>query len=209
MTPRRARAADELAAACRYLAALGLSPGSSGNVSVRTAQGFLTTPTGQPLGALTAQDITVLDPSGRHRDGPPPTKEARLHLRVYTRQPHHRAVVHLHSTHAVAVACLEPDRPTSVFPPYTPYGVLRLGDVPLLAYAPPGSERLAALADDLAPDTRACLLAQHGSMTMAADLDTAVQAAVELEETARLHLLLTPHRTVRTLSRDEYAELRP
>ncbi|MFD7438400.1 class II aldolase/adducin family protein [Streptomyces sp. NPDC059861] len=209
MTATPANTADALAAACRDLAALGLSPGSSGNASVRTADGILTTPTGLPLSALTAQDISVLDSSGRHRAGPPPTKEAPLHLRVYARLPHHGAVVHLHSTHAVAVACLEPAEHASVFPPYTPYSVMRLGAVPLLPYAPPGSERLAALADRLSPDTRACLLAQHGSMTMGADLGTAIQAAVELEETARIHLLLAQHRGVRTLSPDEYAALRP
>ncbi|MGI5397434.1 class II aldolase/adducin family protein [Streptomyces sp. CA-251251] len=210
MTPYSATsAARDLAQACRGLADLGLSPGSSGNASVRTEEGFLTTPTGRPLGDLTASDLSFLDASGRHRDGPPPTKEVPLHLRWYARAPHHRAVVHLHSTHAVAAACLVPADDASVFPPYTPYSVMRLGAVPLLGYAPPGSEALAALADHLPSSTRACLLAQHGSMTMAHDLATAVQGAVELEETARLHLLLTPRRTVRTLSDDERTALLP
>ncbi|MGQ4427631.1 class II aldolase/adducin family protein [Streptomyces violaceoruber] len=187
----------------------GAEPGSSGNASLRTAEGFLTTPTGRPLGSLNAEDISVLDAAGRHRAGPPPTKEASLHLRVHAWQPHHRAVVHLHSIHAVATACLEPVDPEAVFPAYTPYGVMRLGAVPLLPYAAPGSEALAALADRLPPDSRACLLAQHGSLTMAADLDTVVQRAVELEETARLHLLLSGRRGVRTLDPCDSAALRP
>lgn len=200
--------AEELAAVCHGLATAGLSPGSSGNVSVRTVDGFLATPTGRALGGLGPGDLSVLDDEGRHRAGPPPTKEVPLHLRLYAREPGVRAVVHLHSPYAVAAACLVPADAASALPPYTPYSVMRLGAVPLLPYARPGSGRLAALVDDLPPGTRACLLANHGSLTFADRLDTAVQAAAELEESARLHLLLSSRTGVRLLTPEQCAELR-
>jgi 3-dehydro-4-phosphotetronate decarboxylase len=207
--PHTTTTAEDMAAVCRGLAAAGLSPGSSGNVSVRIPGGFLTTPTGRPLGTLAAADLSVLDRDGRHRAGPPPTKEVPLHLRLYALNRATQAVVHLHSPYAVAAACLEPDDPSSALPPYTPYAVMRLGPaVPLLPYARPGSEHLAALADRLPPGTRACLLANHGSLTRAGSLDTAAQAAVELEESARLHLLLAPRAGVRPLTAEQCAELR-
>jgi ribulose-5-phosphate 4-epimerase/fuculose-1-phosphate aldolase len=200
--------AEELAAVCRGLAAAGLSPGSSGNVSVRIRDGFLATPTGRPLGTLAPRDLSVLDGKGSHRAGPPPTKEVSLHLRLHALNPRTRAVVHLHSPYAVAAACLEPDDPASALPPYTPYAVMRLGPaVPLLPYAAPGSAQLAALADGLPAGTRACLLANHGSLTVAGSLDTAAQAAVELEESARLHLLLAPRTDVRLLTPEQCAPL--
>ncbi|MEV8565456.1 class II aldolase/adducin family protein [Streptomyces sp. NPDC051322] len=199
--------AEALTAGGNHLAALGLSPGSSGNLSVRTATGFLTTPTGSSLAALTPDRISALDAAGQHRAGPPPTKEVPLHLAVYARLPHARAVVHLHSTHAVAVACLDPLDSTDVLPPLTPYAVLRLGRVPLLPYAAPGSDRLAAGTAALDPGTRAFLLANHGQVTTGATLDEAIQAAVELEESATLQLLLGDRRPVRPLTPGQRAEL--
>jgi ribulose-5-phosphate 4-epimerase/fuculose-1-phosphate aldolase len=205
---RPTSAAVELAAVCRRLAAAGLSPGSSGNVSVRTHDGFLTTPTGRPLGTLSAGDLCALDVGGRHRAGPPPTKEVPLHLRLYGLNPGTRAVVHLHSPYAVAAACLVPDDPAAALPPYTPYAVMRLGAaVPLLPYARPGSGRLASLADELPPGTRACLLANHGSLVVADSMDTAAQAAEEVEESARLHLLLAGRAGVRALTPEQCAAL--
>ncbi|WP_329459159.1 class II aldolase/adducin family protein [Streptomyces sp. NBC_01497] len=204
-----AEEAGALSAAARALAALGLSPGRSGNLSVRTATGFLTTPTGGSLAACAPERLSVLDARGRHRCGPPPTKEVPLHLAVYALLPHARAVVHLHSRHAVAVACLEPPDPADTLPPLTPYAQLRLGRVPLLPYAPPGSARLAAAASELPPGTRAFLLANHGQVTTGRDLDEAVDAAVELEESAALHLLVGARGPVRALTERMRAELTP
>ncbi|MEV6793295.1 class II aldolase/adducin family protein [Streptomyces sp. NPDC051320] len=199
--------AEALAAAGNHLAALGLSPGSSGNLSVRTATGFLTTPTGSSLAALAPDRISALDAAGHHRAGPPPTKEVPLHLAVHARLPHARAVVHLHSTHAVAVACLDPLDSTDVLAPLTPYAVLRLGRVPLLPYAAPGSDRLAAGTAVLDPGARAFLLANHGQVTVGATLDEAIHAAVELEESAKLQLLLGDRRPVRPLTPGQRAGL--
>ncbi|MBP0456890.1 class II aldolase/adducin family protein [Streptomyces montanisoli] len=202
-----ADAAAALSAAGRRLAALGLSPGSSGNLSVRTATGFLATPTGTPLAALTPEGLSVLGADGRPSSGPPPTKEVPLHLAVYARLPHVRAVVHLHSRHAVAVACLDPRDPADALPPLTPYAVLRLGRVPLLPYAPPGSARLAEGAAGLPPGARAFLLAHHGQVATGTRLDEAVDAAVELEESAALQLLVGERRPARPLTVEQCAEL--
>ncbi|MFD7923815.1 class II aldolase/adducin family protein [Streptomyces sp. NPDC059740] len=200
-------AATALAAAGRRLAAAGLSPGSSGNLSVRTPDGYLATPTGHSLHDLTPAGLSVLDLDGEHRAGPAPTKELPLHLGLYARSPQVAAVVHLHSVHAVAVACRVPPDPADVLPPYTPYGVMLLGRVPLLPYAPPGSRTLAGLAGRLPPGTRAALLANHGALATGGSLERAVEAAVELEETARLHLLLGPAAPVRPLTPAQCAEL--
>jgi ribulose-5-phosphate 4-epimerase/fuculose-1-phosphate aldolase len=185
--------AAALAAAGRELHALGLSPGTSGNLSVRTGDGLLVTPTGAGLGTLTAGAISRLDAEGRPLQGPPPTKEVPLHLALYRRLPTARAVVHLHSTHAVAVSCCEvrPPRTTDdVLPALTPYFRMRVGKVPLCPYAPPGSEALAASVAAAAPGTRAVLLANHGPAATGGTLEEAVAAAVEVAEAAKLHLLL-------------------
>lgn len=190
-----------IVAAGRALHAAGLSPGASGNISVRDADGIWATPTGTPLGGLDAGALSRLDPGGRHRGGPPPTKEVPLHLALYDRLPDARAVVHLHSGHAVAVSCLEPVPPQhagDALPALTPYFVMRVGRVQLLPYAAPGTAGLAEPVADLPPGTRAVLLANHGPATTGTGLDEAVAAALELEETAKLHLLLAglPARTL-------------
>lgn len=188
--------AAELAAAGRELHALGLSPGTSGNLSVRRDGGLLVTPTGVGLGALTADAISRLDTEGRLQDGPPPTKEVPLHLALYRRLPAARAVVHLHSTHAVAISCCAPEPPRTtddVLPALTPYFRMRVGTVPLCPYAPPGTEALAASVAAVPAATRAVLLAHHGPAATGSTVAEAVAAAVEVEEAAKLHLLLVGH----------------
>jgi ribulose-5-phosphate 4-epimerase/fuculose-1-phosphate aldolase len=188
--------AAELAAAGRELHALGLSPGTSGNLSVRRDGGLLVTPTGVGLGALTADAISRLDTEGRLQDGPPPTKEVPLHLALYRRLPAARAVVHLHSTHAVAISCCAPEPPRTtddVLPALTPYFRMRVGTVPLCPYAPPGTEALAASVAAVPAATRAVLLAHHGPAATGSTVAEAVAAAVEVEEATKLHLLLVGH----------------
>jgi ribulose-5-phosphate 4-epimerase/fuculose-1-phosphate aldolase len=188
--------AAELAAAGRDLHAMGLSPGTSGNLSLRHGTGLLVTPTGAGLGTLTAETVSRLDRGGRLLAGPPPTKEVPLHLALYRRLPAARAVVHLHSTHAVAISCCDPQPPRThddVLPALTPYFAMRVGTVPLCPYGPPGSEALAASVGAVPDTTRAVLLAHHGPAATGTTLHEAVAAAVEVEEAAKLHLLLTGH----------------
>uniref|UniRef100_A0AAU2W0H4 Class II aldolase/adducin family protein n=1 Tax=Streptomyces sp. NBC_00008 TaxID=2903610 RepID=A0AAU2W0H4_9ACTN len=207
MTGPHTGPAAALAAAGRHLAALGLSPGTSGNLSLRVPDGLLATPTGGSLAALEANRLSLLDRAGRVRTGPPPTKEAPLHLAVHDRLPGVAAVIHLHSTYAVALACTEPDDPDDALIPFTPYAVMRLGRVPLLAYAHPGTPELADGVRHLAEDTTAFLLAQHGPVAVGRDLDEAVGRAVELEEACRLQLALAPAPRVRALTPAQRADL--
>lgn len=188
--------ASQLAAAGRELHALGLSPGTSGNLSVRDGDALLVTPTGAGLGTLTPEAVSRLDADGRLLAGPPPTKEVPLHLALYRRLPAARAVVHLHSTHAVAISCCAPQPPRTtddVLPALTPYFRMRVGTVPLCPYGPPGTEALAASVAAVPERTRAVLLAHHGPAATGTTLDEAVAAAVEVEEAAKLHLLLAGH----------------
>ncbi|MFF0792630.1 aldolase [Streptomyces spiralis] len=190
----------------RRLHALGLSPGASGNISVRTPDGILVTPTGRALDELTPEELAALDAHGAHTAGPPPTKEVPLHLALYARDPSAQAVVHLHSAHAVAVSCLETDDPYSCLPPLTAYFVMRAGRTPLIPYAAPGDRALAAHVQAVPFPFRAALLANHGLVVTGTDVEQAVLAAIEVEETARLHLLLHGRRA-RPLNPAQIADL--
>lgn len=185
----------------------GLTAGSSGNLSVRLAEGWLMTPTGASLGALDPARLARLDGAGRHVGGDPPTKEAFLHLAMYERRADAGAVVHLHSMHAVAVSCLEGVDTHDVLPPITAYYVMRVGRLPLVPYYPPGDRSLAEAVGKLAATHQAVLLANHGPVVAGPSLEAAVYATEELEETARLFLMLRGQAT-RFLTPEQVAELR-
>jgi ribulose-5-phosphate 4-epimerase/fuculose-1-phosphate aldolase len=200
MTEREAR--EALVEFGRSLFARGYSCGTSGNLSVRLPDpgGYLMSPTNVSLGRLTPDTISRLDGAGRHVGGAPPTKEAWLHMAMYAARPADHAVVHLHSTYATALSCRS-DRPADdVVPPLTPYVIMRVGRVARVPYSRPGDTAPARAIEQLAIHHRAVLLANHGPVVAGRDLDTAVAAAEELEETARLffalegrpHQLLTP-----------------
>ncbi|MFE5244175.1 MULTISPECIES: class II aldolase/adducin family protein [unclassified Streptomyces] len=197
---------NELAAAGARLAALGLSPGSSGNLSVRSGDRILITPTGADLAHVDPGGLSVLALDGTHLDGPRPSKEFPLHRAFYRRDAGTRAVVHLHSRQATAVSCLPPWSRRSAVPPLTPYFVMRVGQTPLLPYAPPGdadqAEELARLPFPL----RAALLQNHGPVLAGTTMARAVDAAVELEEVSAL-LLALGERSPRLLTPGEAAGL--
>jgi ribulose-5-phosphate 4-epimerase/fuculose-1-phosphate aldolase len=188
----------------RSLFLRGYSCGTSGNLSVRLADGsgFLMSPTNVSLGRLAVDTLSRLDVDGRHVDGAAPTKEAWLHLAMYGARPHDHAVVHLHSTHATALSCRRDLPPDDAVPPLTPYVIMRVGRVALVPYSRPGDITPAPAIRELATRHRAVLLANHGPVVAGQDLETAVSAAVELEETARLFFLLEGQ-PFRPLSRDE------
>ncbi|MGP3769631.1 3-oxo-tetronate 4-phosphate decarboxylase [Streptomyces sp. SDT5-1] len=193
----------------RSLFMRGLTHGSTGNLSVRLADGsLLLTPTGSSLGELNADDLSRTDVHARHLDGPRPTKEAFLHAAFYRARPTAHAVVHTHSTHAAAVSCLADVDPEQALPPLTAYYAMRIGTLPLLPYHAPGDDRLEPLAEETARTRHAVLLANHGPVVAGATLEQAADATEELEETARLHLLLRGHRT-RPLTPEQAAALAP
>ncbi|WP_217567240.1 3-oxo-tetronate 4-phosphate decarboxylase [Streptomyces sp. GbtcB7] len=185
----------------------GLTHGSTGNLSVRLADNtVLLTPTGSSLGTLTAEALARIDTEGRHLDGPRPSKEAFLHAAFYRARPDAKAVVHLHSTHAAAVSCLADVDPADVLPPLTAYYAMRVGRLPLLPYHAPGDASLEPLAEKAARDHHAVLLANHGPVVAGRTLAQAADAVEELEETAKLHLLLHGRRT-RPLTPEQAAAL--
>ncbi|WP_049562626.1 3-oxo-tetronate 4-phosphate decarboxylase [Nonomuraea sp. SBT364] len=176
-----------------------LTHGRTGNISARTGDTFLITPTGGSLGTVTPGALSVVDLAGKHLDGPRPSKEAFLHAALYRARPDAGAVVHLHSTHAVAVSCHDGLDPEDVLPPLTAYYVMRVGRLPLLPYHAPGDPALGPLAERAARTAHALLLANHGPIVAGAGLAAAADAIEELEETARLWLLLRD-RPVRPLT---------
>jgi ribulose-5-phosphate 4-epimerase/fuculose-1-phosphate aldolase len=185
----------------------GLTAGSSGNISVRTDDGWLMTPTNASLGRLDPARLSKLDHDGRLVSGDAPTKESFLHRVMYDERPGTGAVVHLHSTHSVAVSCLAEIDPEDVLPPITAYYVMRVGRLPLVPYFRPGDLDLAEAVRGFAAKHHAVLLANHGPVVAGSDLDAAVNAIEELEETAKLYLLLRGAET-RYLTRSQVMELR-
>ena len=168
----------------------GYAHGSSGNLSARTDDGMLVTPTGSSLGRLDPARIAKVAANGVHVSGDPPSKEAFLHLAMYAERPGANAIVHLHCTCAVAVSCLVHTDPRNVLPPLTAYHVMRVGTLPLIPYYRPGDPALAEAVRRIAAKHRAVLLANHGPVVSGNSLDDAVDSAEELEQTAKLALLL-------------------
>ncbi len=198
---------DRMCELGRSLFERGLTAGSSGNLSARLDDGFLVTPTNSSLGRLDPARLSKLDPDGRPVSGDPPSKEAFLHRALYLARPRAGAVVHLHSTHAAAVSCLAGLDPSDALPPLTPYFVMKIGRLPLVAYHRPGDPRLGDVIRGLADRHAAVLLANHGPVVSGASLDDAVNAAEELEETAKLFLLLRGQ-PVRVLTQEQLEELK-
>jgi ribulose-5-phosphate 4-epimerase/fuculose-1-phosphate aldolase len=185
----------------------GYAVGSAGNISVRIEDGFLITPTNSCLGFLDPAKISKLDCEGRHIAGDPPSKEVFLHAAFYETRPGTGAVVHLHSTYATATSCLgDIDREDAV-PPLTPYVVMRVGTVKLLPYFRPGDLAMGQAIRDLHGQYAAVLLANHGPVVAAKSLEAAVYAAEELEETAKLVLLLS-NRSHQLLTRGQVDDLK-
>lgn len=200
------RLREQIAAFGKLIYDRSLTHGSTGNISVRLEDGWLLTPTNCCLGLLDPASIAKLSDDGRHLSGDKPSKEAFLHRGVYDMRPTAGAIVHLHSTHSVAVSCLEGIDARDVLPPLTAYYVMRVGKLPLIPYYPPGDERLAGAVREVAREHPAVLLANHGPVVAGPDLDSAVYATEELEETAKLFLLLHGRRT-RPLTEAEVEEL--
>jgi ribulose-5-phosphate 4-epimerase/fuculose-1-phosphate aldolase len=191
----------------RSLFERGLTFGSSGNISARLNDGWLMTPTNVALDRLDPARLSKLDADGRLLSGDAPTKESFLHIAMYRERATAKAVVHLHSTHSVAVSCLADVSADDVLPPITAYYVMRLGSLPLVPYYPPGDLDLAEAVRKLAGKHHAVLLANHGPVVAGTSLDTAVGAIEELEETAKLFLLLRNERT-RWLTPEQVADIR-
>ncbi len=184
----------------------GLTHGSSGNISMRVDSGWLMTPTNSCLGRLDPSTISLLGPEGDLISGDAPTKESFLHFEMYQNRKDTRAVVHLHSTHSTAVSCLEDIDPENVLPAITAYHVMKVGRLPLIPYYPPGDLDLAKAVGEKASKNHAVLLANHGPVVAGKHLEEAVNIIEELEQTAKLYLMLR-NRQYRSLSEEQVALL--
>lgn len=198
---------EQIVALGRSMFERGLTAGSSGNLSVRLDDGWLLTPTNSSLGRLDPRRLSRLDAAGALISGDPPSKESFLHLAVYRHRPSANAIVHLHSTYSAAVSCLRELDPDDCIPPLTAYFVMKIGRLPLVPYYRPGAPELADVVGRLAAKHPAILLANHGPVVAGTTLEAAVNAAEELEETARIFLLLKD-RAARPLDETQIAELK-
>jgi ribulose-5-phosphate 4-epimerase/fuculose-1-phosphate aldolase len=189
MTESKVR--EEICRLGRSLFERGLTPGSSGNISVRLDDdGWLVTPTNASLGFLDPARLSRLGPDGSVASGDAPTKEVPLHTALYQTRSDARAVVHLHSTHSVAVSMLPEIDPRAALPPMTAYYLMKCGATALVPYYRPGDPAVADAIKGLAGKYSSVLLANHGPVVSGETLEGAVFAIEELEETAKLYLLL-------------------
>lgn len=200
------RLREDMVRLARSMFERSFTAGSSGNISARVDDGVLITPTNSCMGFLDPGRIAKLDAAGRHVSGDKPSKEVLLHRVFYDTRADTGAVVHLHSPYATAVSCLAETNADDCLPALTPYVVMRVGRVKLLPYVRPGDARLGDMIRELQGRHAAVLLANHGPVVAARDIEAAVYASEELEETARLVLLLHGHRT-RALTAEQVTEL--
>jgi ribulose-5-phosphate 4-epimerase/fuculose-1-phosphate aldolase len=198
---------DEIVEFGRSIFERGLTAGSSGNISVRLMDGWLLTPTNACLGRLDPARISKLDWSGKLLSGDPPSKEAFLHRSLYEERTGAGAIVHLHSTHSAAISCMSGLDEADCIPPLTAYYVMKIGRLPLIPYFRPGDQALGTAIRGLAGKHAAVLLANHGPVVSGKSLEAAVYATEELEETAKLFLLLR-NAPVLALNAGQIAELK-
>lgn len=185
----------------------GLTGGSTGNISARTADGgLLVSPTGTSFGRLDPARLSRFDASGTHVDGDPPTKEMPLHTAFYDTRGTAGAVVHLHSCHSVALSMMPDVDEDNFLPPVTPYGIMKLGKVKLLPFFMPGDPAMGEAVRGLAGRRSAVMLANHGPVVAGADVESACNAIEELEDSARL-AMMTRGLSPRMLSESQIAAL--
>ena len=203
------RQREEICRLAKSMFDRGLTHGSTGNISAKLDDGWLLTPTGSSLGTLDPARLSKLDWQGNLISGDKPSKENFLHLAMYEERAKANigAVIHLHSTHSVAVSVLQDVDPNDVLPPITAYYVMRIGSLPLVPYFAPGDMKLADAVRRFAGKHHALLLANHGPVVAGSSLSAAADATEELEETAKLFLLLQGRR-IRTLTDAQVAALR-
>lgn len=169
----------------------GLTGGSTGNISTRTPDGgLLVSPTGTSFGRLDPGRLSRFDAQGTLVDGDPPTKEMPLHTAFYDTRSTAGAVVHLHSCHSVAWSLMPEADEDNFLPPLTPYAIMKLGKVKLLPFFLPGDLAMGEAVRGLAGKRSAVMLANHGPVVAGKDIEAACNAIEELEDTARLAVLM-------------------
>ena len=192
MEATEARLREEIVEVGASLHARGYTTGTAGNISARLADGWLITPTDACLGRLDAARLSKVAADGEWVSGDRPSKTLALHRGIYERNAQAHCVLHTHSTHLVALTLAGVASPEAVLPPITPYQVMKIGRVPLIAYARPGAPAVAAQVAALATQVRGVLLERLGPVVWGPSVTHTGHALEELEETARLWLMLQP-----------------
>lgn len=189
MSPE-SRAREEICRVGESLYRRGYTVGSAGNISARLDDGFLITPTDACLGFLDPASLAKLDREGTQISGARASKTILLHRAVYDARPDVRGMVHTHSTSLVALTMLPGVNPDDVLPPITPYYVMKVGHVPMIPYRRPGDPAVIDLVLAHADRVRAVLLERLGPLVWHDSVSAACYALEELEETAKLWMLL-------------------
>lgn len=200
----------QMLAAARRLAELGLSPGSSGNISCRVGKSLWMSASGTQFADLNEDGLVELDAATGAHIGPPrskASKELPLHLALYRRNPQIECVIHLHSPAAAAAACLPAWREHSALAPISPYAVMRVGNLPLIGYEHPGSPLLGDRLTEVAVPFDCALLQNHGSIAGGVTVAEAMDRCIEIEQACNLRLLLGPFPEVNQLSDEQTVEL--
>lgn len=177
---------QQLVAVARRMNASGINQGTSGNLSARIPGGMLITPSSLPYEQMEPTDLVALDLAGVPRDAGArrPSSEWRLHADILASRPEVQAVLHCHSIHATALACHG-----RAIPPFHYMTAVAGGDdIRCAPYATFGTAELSALAVQALDGRLACLLAQHGQVTVGSSLDQALRIAIEVETLARMYL---------------------
>jgi L-fuculose-phosphate aldolase len=179
---------QELIATALEMNRCGVNRGTSGNLSARSGDGMLITPSGVPYDEMCAEDIIYVeerDGASPGFDGPhKPSSEWRIHRDVYQARPDALAILHAHPVHSTALACLR--RPLPAFH----YMVAAAGghDIRCASYATFGSQALSNHVLEALEGRRACLMANHGLLCLGPNLASALALAVEVEQLARSYL---------------------
>ena len=182
---------DQICLLAKSMFDRGLTGGSTGNISARTEDGgLLVSPTGSSFGRLDPAKLSRFDAAGQHIAGLKPTKEMPLHSAFYETRKSAGAVVHLHSCHSVAWSMMPEIDPDNVLPPLTPYAIMKLGKVQLLPFFMPGDAAMGEALRSLGGKRSAVLLANHGPVVAGKDVEAACNAIEELEETAKLAIMM-------------------
>ena len=198
---------EQLCGFAKSLFDRGLTGGNTGNISVRTPDGgLLVSPTGTSFGTLDPAELSRFDKDGVHISGLKPTKEMPIHSAFYDTRSTTGAVVHLHSTHSVAYSMLPGHDPDNFLPPLTAYSIMKLGKVSLLPFYVPGDPQMGQAIRGLAGKRSAVMLANHGPVVSGKDLESAVYAVEELEETSKLALLLRGQ-SINTLTTSQVSQV--
>lgn len=185
-------ARDEIVRIGKSFFERGYATGSAGNLSILLSDNrtVIATPTGSCLGTLESEKLSKVTIDGEWLSGDKPSKEVIFHRAIYQENLGHRAIVHLHCTYLTALSCLENLDPKNAIKPFTPYVVMRVGEIPVVPYYRPGDSMLAHDLGRLAPEYKAFLLANHGPVVTGETLQIAADNLEEMEDAAKLYFIL-------------------